>query len=54
MDISFKNYRVSEMLAFMPNFERIDSHTIRYVGKDMIDVSTVSTFMTSYSMELSP
>lgn len=54
MDISFKNYRVSEMLDFMPNFERIDSHTIRYVGKDMIDISTVATFITSYSMELSP
>ena len=54
MDISFKNYRVSEMLAFLPQFERIDSHTIRYVGKDMIDVSTTSTFITSYSMQLSP
>lgn len=54
MDISFKNYRVSEVLSYLPQFERIDSHTIRYVGPDMIDVSTVATFITSYSMELSP
>ncbi len=54
MDMSFKNYRVSEMLAYLPQFERIDSHTIRYVGKDMIDVSTVATFITGYSLGLSP
>lgn len=54
MDISFKNYRVSEMLAYLPQFERIDSHTIRYVGPDMIDISTVATFITGYSMDLSP
>ena len=54
MDMSFKNYRVSEMLDYLPQFERIDSHTIRYVGPDMIDISTVATFITSYSLELSP
>lgn len=54
MDISFKNYRVSEMLAYLPQFERIDSHSIRYVGPDMIDVSTVATFITGYSIGLSP
>ncbi len=54
MDMSFKNYRVSEMLAYLPQFERINSHTIRYVGPDMIDISTVATFITGYSLELSP
>ena len=54
VDMRFKNYRVSEMLAYLPQFERIDSHTIRYVGKDMIDVSTVATFITGYSLGLSP
>lgn len=54
MDMSFKNYRVSEMLAYLPQFERIDSHTIRYVGPDMIDVSTIATFITGYSLELAP
>lgn len=54
MDMSFKNIRVSEMLDYLPQFERIDSHTIRYVGSDMIDVSTVATFITGYSLELSP
>ncbi|MBT5072401.1 MAG: M55 family metallopeptidase [Kordiimonadaceae bacterium] len=54
MDMSFKNYRVSEMLDYLPQFERIDSHTIRYVGPNMIDISTVATFITGYSLELSP
>lgn len=54
MDISFKNYRVSEMLAYLPQFERTDSHSIRYVGPNMIDVSTVATFITGYSLGLSP
>ena len=54
MDMSFKNYRVSEMLEYLPQFERIDSHTIRYVGSDMIDISTVATFITGYSIGLAP
>jgi D-amino peptidase len=54
MDMSFKSYRVSEMLAYLPQLERINSHTIRYVGKNMIDVSTMATFITGYSIELTP
>ena len=54
MDMSFKSYRVSEMLAYLPQLERINSHTIRYVGKNMIDVSTMATFITVYSIELTP
>ena len=54
MDMSFKNYRVSEVLSYLPQFDRIDSHTIRYIGSDMIDISTVATFITGYSLELSP
>ncbi|MCC3860467.1 M55 family metallopeptidase [Pseudemcibacter aquimaris] len=54
MDISFKNYRVSEMLDWLPQMERIDSHTIRYVGPNMPEVSAISTVITSYNINLAP
>lgn len=53
-DVSLKHYRPVELLAYLPIVERIDSHTIRYVGKDMVDVSRFFSFMTSYSISVQP
>jgi len=54
MDISFKNYRVSEMLDYLPQFERTDSHSIRFVGENMLEISKMLTFIADYSISLSP
>ena len=53
-EVTFKNYRPSQLLAYLPQVERIDSHSIRFVGDDMIDVSTFFTFMMSYDSSLEP
>lgn len=54
LEVSFKNYTPVELLAYLPIIERIDSHTIRYRGKDMIDISKFIEFILSYSAEMKP
>ncbi len=53
-EVTFKNYQPSQLLAYLPQVERIDSHSIRFVGDDMVDVSTFYTFMMNYSASLEP
>jgi D-amino peptidase len=54
LDLTFKNYRPAEMLAYLPNVARIDAHTIRFVGRDMIEVSKFIEFAMSYEPGLTP
>ena len=54
LDISLKNYRPVQLLEYLPQVERIDSHTVRYTGKDMIEISKFLRFVTGYSVSLKP
>jgi D-amino peptidase len=54
VDVRFKNYRPSQVLAYLPIVERTDSHSIRYVGADMVEVSRFLEFLTSYNVGLEP
>ena len=54
LDVTFKNYRPPEMLAYLPIVERISAHAIRYVGRSIIDVSKFIEFITTYCIELDP
>ncbi|MGH9321505.1 MAG: M55 family metallopeptidase [Vicinamibacteria bacterium] len=54
LDVSFKNYRQAEMMAYLPIVERTDSHSIRFVGKDMVAVSKFVQFMNGYDTGLTP
>ena len=54
LEVSFKNYMPAEVLAFLPIVQRIDSHTIRYVGKNMDEVEDFEEFISNYSPELTP
>jgi D-amino peptidase len=54
LEVSFKNYRPVELLGYLSNVQRIDSHTVRYVGHNMLDVSKFIEFVTSYEPTLSP
>lgn len=54
LDISFKNYMPAELLAYLPNVERTDSHTVRFVGQDMIEISKFIEFVTSYQVNAAP
>lgn len=54
LDVRFKNYRPSELLAYLSIVERTDAHSIRFVGKDMIEVSKFLEFITNYETTLEP
>ena len=54
LDITFKNYRPAEMLTYLPGIERRDAHTVRFSGRDMIEVSRFIEFVTNYEVGLTP
>lgn len=54
LEVQFKNYRPSEILSYLPNVERIDSHSISFLGKDMIEISKFLAFLNTYRPDLSP
>ena len=54
LDVSMKHYRPVEVLGYLEIVERIDSHTIRYSGPDMIAVSNFLVFLLSYDSEATP
>ncbi len=54
LEISFKNYMPAEVLAYLPNVDRVDSHTIRFVGRDMTEVSRFIEFVTNYRVDITP
>ena len=54
LEIQFKNYRPAEILAFLPNVERIDAHSVRFVGKDILEVVRFLSFATNYEPGLEP
>lgn len=54
VEISFKNYLPAELLAFLPDVERLDSHTVGWRGADMTQVSRFLEFVLSYRADISP
>jgi len=54
LDVRFKNYRPSELLSYLSIVERTDAHSIRFIGKDMIEVSKFMEFIMTYEPGLEP
>jgi D-amino peptidase len=54
LDLRFKNYRPAELLSLLPNVERTGSHTIRFVGQDVLEVARFLTFVGHYEPGLAP
>lgn len=54
LDLTFKSYRPAEIASYLRGVERRDAHTIRYVGKDMVEISEMEVFLLNYSAELEP
>ena len=54
VDVSFKNYLPSEVLAYLPIFERTDSHSVRFRTKDMVEASAIMSFIGDYRPDLTP
>lgn len=54
LDLRFKNYRPAEVLAYLPNVERTDAHSVRFVGRDILEVVRFLQFVTNYAPNLEP
>ncbi len=53
-EVSFKNYRPPQLLAYLPIIDRIDSHSVRFTGQTMIEISDILNVITGYNPDLSP
>jgi D-amino peptidase len=54
LEMTFKNYMPSEVLGYLRSIERVDAHTIRFVGRDMQEIADFVDFVENYSADLSP
>jgi D-amino peptidase len=54
LEITFKNYTPAEMLSYLRSVQRVDSHTIRFVGKDMDEIDDFEEFVGNYNADLTP
>ncbi|HEX6125722.1 MAG TPA: M55 family metallopeptidase [Pyrinomonadaceae bacterium] len=54
LDVRFKSYRPSEVLSYLSIVERTDAHSIRFIGKDIIEVSKFLEFIMTYEPGLEP
>jgi D-amino peptidase len=54
LELQLKHYQPVELLAYLPNVEKIDSHTIKFVGKDMIEISKFLRVVLGYRVDLQP
>lgn len=54
LEVGFKNYRPVQVLALLSQVERVDAHTVRFVGEDILKVSDFLVFMGSYNIGLEP
>jgi D-amino peptidase len=54
LDISFKSYTTAEIVSYLRSVERADSHSIRFVGRDMAEVMDFIVFLDYYDPEMKP
>ena len=54
VDLSLKHYRPVELLAYLPIIERLNSHTVRYVADDILEVSNFLRVALGYQVDLQP
>lgn len=54
LELSLKHYRPVELLSYLPNVEKVNSHTIRFVGQDMIEIAKFLRVAVGYRVDLQP
>jgi D-amino peptidase len=54
VELTFKNHMPAEVLSYLRSVERIDAHTIRFVGRDMQEVADFTDVVEWYNADLSP
>jgi D-amino peptidase len=54
LELRFKNYRPAEVLSYLPMVERVDAHSVRFRGKDILEVARFIEFVLNYEPGLAP
>lgn len=54
LDVTFKHYRAAEILAYLSIVQRTSSHSIRFVGRDIVEVSRFLEFIGTYQPDITP
>jgi D-amino peptidase len=54
LDVTFKNHRPAELLAYLPIVERREARTVRYRAGSMPEISRFLQFILNYQPDLSP
>jgi D-amino peptidase len=54
LDVTFKNYTPAEIVSYLPGIQRLTSHSIRFTGRDMIEISKFIEFLNTYQAGLAP
>jgi D-amino peptidase len=54
LELSLKHYRAVEVLSYLPNVEKLNSHTIKFVGENMDEISRFLTVVLDYRVDLQP
>jgi D-amino peptidase len=52
--VRFKHYQPSQLLAYLPWFERVDAHAIAYDADDMVAAASILTFLRNYRPDITP
>ena len=54
LDLTYKNYTPAEIAAYLPGVTRVNAHTIRFTGRDMVEVSRLVEFLGTYQPGMTP
>ena len=54
LDITFKSYTPAEIVAYLPGVQRINAHTVRFTGRDVLEVSKFIEFLNTYQAGMTP
>ena len=54
LDVTFKHYRQAELLGYLSIVQRTTSHSIRFMGRDVLEASRFLAFLENYEAGLAP
>jgi len=54
LEVGLKHYTPVEILGYLKGVTRVDSHTIRWTGADILEVSDFMQFLTHFNLNMEP
>ena len=54
LDITFKSYTPAEIVSYLPGVQRLTAHSIRFTGRDILEVSRFIEFLNTYQAGMTP